>query len=469
MKQYYLAIDIGASSGRHILGCVENGAIQLEEIYRFSNGMKNFDGSLCWDTEALFADIKSGMKKCVEIGKIPVSVSVDTWGCDFVLLDSDGKMLGNAVGYRDSRTQGMDRQVYQHISEEKLYGRTGIQKLVYNTIYQLMAIKQQSAKHLEQADVMLMIPDYFNYLLTGKKSAEYTVCTTGQLVNIETKDWDYELIDLLGYPKHIFPQIKMPGTILGNLIPDVQAEVGFDCQVIMTASHDTASAVMAVPALNLDAAYISSGTWSLLGVELLQANNSQESMKSNFTNEGGYDYRYRFLKDIMGLWLIQCIRQELGNRYSFAQLCELAEKEKGFPSRINVDDECFFAPESMITAVKDFCAATAQRVPESPGELAAVVYQSLAESYAATLNQLEKITGKNYDVIHIVGGGSNADYLNKLTANSTKKTVYSGPAEATAIGNLIVQMIENNEFENLQKARECVRKSFSLKKFTPAK
>ena len=467
MNKYYLAIDIGASSGRHILGYMQDGIMQLEEVYRFSNGMQDIDGSKCWDADQLFADIKAGMKKCAEIGKVPVSVSVDTWGVDFMLLDKDGKRLGNAVGYRDGRTKGMDEEVGKYIDADALYARTGIQKQLYNTIYQLMAVKLQMPQLLEQAETLLMTPDYYHYMLTGKKAAEYTICTTGQLVSPVTKDWDYELIEMLGYPKHIFPEMKKPGTVLGNLTGEVQKEVGYDCQVIMAAGHDTASAVMAVPSMGLDSVYISSGTWSLMGVELPEANCSALSQKANLTNEGGYNYRYRFLKNIMGLWMIQSVRHEYEDKYSFAELCAMAEEVKAFPSRVDVNDDSFFAPDSMIGAIQDYCAAAGQPVPETPGEISTVVYQSLADSYGETVKEIEEITGKCYDAINIVGGGSNADYLNQLTANSTGKTVYAGPNEATAIGNLVAQMIEFGEFADLEAARKNIFKSFAVKTFEP--
>lgn len=467
MSKYYLAIDIGASSGRHILGYIQDGIMQLEEVYRFSNGMQDIDGSKCWDADQLFTDIKAGMKKCAEIGKVPVSVSVDTWGVDFMLLDKDGKRLGNAVGYRDGRTKGMDEEVGKYIDADALYARTGIQKQLYNTIYQLMAVKTQQPELLEQAETLLMTPDYYHYMLTGKKAAEYTICTTGQLVSPLTKDWDYELIEMLGYPKHIFPEMKKPGTVLGNLTEEVQKEVGYDCQVIMAAGHDTASAVMAVPSMGLDSVYISSGTWSLMGVELPEANCSRLSQKANLTNEGGYNYRYRFLKNIMGLWMIQSVRHEYDDKYSFAELCAMAEEVKAFPSRVDVNDDSFFAPDNMIQAIQDYCAAAGQQVPQTPGEISTVVYQSLADSYGETVKEIEEITGKCYDAINIVGGGSNADYLNQLTANSTGKTVYAGPNEATAIGNLVAQMIDFGEFADLEAARKNIFESFAVKTFEP--
>ncbi|MBP3609324.1 MAG: rhamnulokinase [Lachnospiraceae bacterium] len=465
MGNYYLAIDIGASSGRHILGYVEQGTMRLEEVYRFENGMKDVNGTKCWDVEELFASIKAGMKRCKELDKIPVSVGVDTWGVDFVLLDKDGSRIGEAVGYRDNRTRGMDEEVYKLISEEKLYERTGIQKQLYNTIYQLMAVKKQKQELLEEAETLLFMPDYFHYLLSGKKAVEYTIATTGQLVSPQTKDWDYELLDLLGYPKNIFPEMKKPGSVLGSLTEEVAAEVGFQCQVVLPASHDTGSAVMAVPSMGRETVYISSGTWSLMGVESTEAICNEASHKANLTNEGGYEYRYRFLKNIMGLWMIQSVRKEYDKKYSFAELCEMAEQEKEFPSRVDVNDDCFFAPDSMIQAIQKYCKDSGQKVPETPGEIAAVVYQSLAESYGQTVKEIEAITGKRYEAINIVGGGANADYLSQLTANSTGRTVYAGPTEATAIGNLVAQMIHAGEYESLEEARKAVFKSFAVKTF----
>lgn len=467
MANYYLAVDIGASSGRHILGHIEDGKMQLEEVYRFENGMKDIDGTKCWDADRLFIEIKAGMKQCKEIGKIPVSVGVDTWGVDFVLLDKEGNRLGQAVGYRDSRTEGMDEEVYKIISENDLYARTGIQKQMYNTIYQLMAVKKQHPEYLEQADTLLFMPDYFHYLLSGKKAVEYTIATTGQLVSPVAKDWDYELFDMLGYPRNIFPEIKMAGSVLGTLAKEVEEEVGFTCQVVLPASHDTGSAVMAVPSMGKETVYISSGTWSLMGVESLEAICNEASHEANLTNEGGYNYRYRFLKNIMGLWMIQSVRRDYNKQYSFAELCEMASQKKNFASRVDVDDQSFFAPDNMIEAIKEYCAKTEQTVPETPGEVATVVYASLAECYGRTVQQIEAITGKSYEAINIVGGGANADYLSQLTANATKKTVYAGPTEATAIGNLVAQMIDGGEYTSLEEARKNIFESFAVKTFEP--
>lgn len=465
MQKYYLAVDIGASSGRHILGTIEDGKISLEEIYRYENGMVNKDGHLCWDLGRLFAEIKNGLKKCKEMNKIPVSMGIDTWGVDYVLLDENNQVLGNTYGYRDKRTTGMDQKVYDFITEASLYERTGIQKQIFNTIYQLMAVKTQNPEHMEQADTLLLIPDYFNFLLTGNKLSEYTNATTTQLVNPDSKDWDYALIDKLGYKKEIFKQISLPKTTVGTFIQDIIDEVGFDCQVILPATHDTGSAVLSVPANDDDYLYISSGTWSLMGIESVKADCSKESKLANFTNEGGFDYRFRYLKNIMGLWMIQSVRHELNDSYSFAQLCELATKADGFKSRVDVNADEFLSPANMTEAIKKYCKDTNQEVPETVGEIAAVIYNSLSESYAEAVKELEALTGRSYSRIHIVGGGANADYLNELTAKTTKKAVYAGPTEATAIGNLLAQMLKAKDFETIEQARTCVFNSFQIKEF----
>ena len=463
MTKYYLAVDIGASSGRLILGHLENGKMELEEVHRFENGMVKKDGELCWEFDRLFQEIKTGLKKCKEIGKIPVSMGVDTWGVDFVLMDKDDKVLGNTVGYRDHRNEGMDEEVYKTISLEDLYARTGIQKAIFNTVYQLMAVKTKHPEYLEQAETMLHVPDYFHYLLTGKKTCEYTEATTGQLVNAETKDWDYELIDKLGYPRKMFQKLIMPGTSVGHFTEEVKAEVGFDVEVVAPATHDTGSAVLAVPANDDDFIYISSGTWSLMGIEREKADCSKKSCEMNFTNEGGYAGRFRYLKNIMGLWMIQSVRHEYDDKYGFAEICQMAEEAKDFPSRVDANDECFLSPESMIEEVKDYCRRTGQKVPETLGEIATVIYTSLAECYAKTAKELEEMTGRTFSRIHVVGGGSNAGYLNELTARATGKEVHAGPGEATAIGNITAQMLKAEEFKSIEEARTTIHESFGIK------
>ena len=461
MDRYYLAVDIGASSGRHMLASMKDGKMHLEEVYRFPNGMDDKNGTLCWDVDRLFTEIKNGLKKCKEIGKIPVSMAIDTWGVDYVLLDKDDRILGDTVGYRDSRTEGMDEKVYEVIPQDELYARTGIQKQIFNTVYQLMAVKESHPEYLEQAENILMIPDYFHFLLTGVKKNEYTNATTGQLVSPKTNDWDYELIEMLGYDPKMFRPVSMPGTVVGDFTEEVQKEVGFNCTVVLPATHDTGSAVLAVPTNDDDAVYISSGTWSLMGIERKEADCSMESMKANFTNEGGYDHRFRYLKNIMGLWMIQSVKKEFTEDLSFAQICEMASKET-IPSIVDCNDDCFLAPKSMIKAVRDFCSRTGQQVPETVGEISSVIYNSLAKCYGDTVQEIEEITGKKYSTIYVVGGGSNAGYLNELTAKYTGKKVSAGPSEATAIGNVIVQMLHDGIFKDLPEARTCVRESFDI-------
>lgn len=469
MEKYYLAVDIGASSGRHILGHLKNGKIELEEIYRFENGMDPKDGKLLWNVERLFGEILNGMKKCKELGKLPVSMAIDTWAVDYVLLDEKDQILGDTYGYRDHRTDGMDAEVAKILPEPELYARTGIQKQIFNTIYQLMAVEKKTPEVLKQAKTLLMLPDYFGFRLTGNKLSEYTNGSTTQLVDPHTYQWDKELIQSLGYPEDIFLPLQMPGTKVGNLLPQIQEEVGYDLEVVLCGSHDTASAVMAVPQTEGDGIYISSGTWSLMGIESLEPIITKEAAAANLTNEGGYDHRFRFLKNIMGLWMIQTVRHEHQDAWSFAQLCEMAEESRDFSSRVDVNDQSFLSPDSMIQAIRQYCQKTGQPVPETVGELAAVVYRSLAQSYGETVKELETIAGKTYDSIHIIGGGSNAAYLNQLTADATGKTVYAGPGEATAIGNLLAQMIHAGNLADLKEARQCVRDSFEIKTYVPAK
>jgi len=455
MQNYYLAIDIGASSGRHILGSVIDGKICLEEVYRFENGMEKVDGSLCWNTEKLFREIVNGMKKCKEIGKIPVSVGIDTWGVDFVLLDKEDKRIGNAVGYRDHRTEPMPAELDQMIPAQEMYERTGIQSQVFNTVYQLMALRKEHPEQLEKAESLLFTPDYYHFLLSGVKRQEYTIASTSMMLDVHKNIWDYDLIERLGLPKRLFTELQMPGTPVGKLRDEIRAEVGYDCMVVAPASHDTASAVAAVPSVEKDTLYISSGTWSLMGIESEKPNCSEECRLAGFTNEGGYNHRYRILKNIMGLWMIQSVRKEIGAGISYADLCENASKES-ISSLVNCNDVSFLSPDSMVEAVQSYCKKTNQQVPETLSEIACVIYNSLAHCYAVSLKEIESFTGKHYPCIHIIGGGSNATYLNELTAKYTGRKVIAGPGEATAIGNLICQMIYNQEFKALEEARKAI-------------
>ena len=479
---YYLAIDIGASSGRHILGHVADGRMVLEEVYRFDNLQIHKNGHDCWDMENLWNGIIGGLKACGAAGKIPVTIGIDTWGVDYVLLNEHDQVLGDAVAYRDSRNEGMDAEVSKYISPEDLYARTGIQKQPFNTIYQLMAQKLEHPEQVANAKRLLMVPEYLNFLLTGVKKSEYTIASTGSLLDAHKKDWDRELIGMLGLPADIFGELYMPGTVVGDLLPQIREEVGFNATVMLVAAHDTGSAFLAVPAKDDNAVYLSSGTWSLLGVENEKAITTEESRRANFTNEGGAWYRYRYLSNIMGLWMIQSVRRELngvsyvagkdnrvatGKKWSFPDLIAEAEKEEGFAAVVDVNSSCFLAPESMIQAIKDECARTSQPVPETVGQIMQCVYTSLSLCYRDAIHALEGLTGKHYTSINIVGGGCQDGYLNRRTAQATGLTVYAGPVEGTAIGNLLVQMIEAEEFVNLQAARNAICASFEIKEVNP--
>ena len=459
-RTYYLAVDIGASSGRHILSYTEDGVIRTEEIYRFKNGQKNDGGTLVWDTGELFRSIVEGMKKAKELGKIPSYMAIDTWGVDFVLINGRGKVVGKPVGYRDSRNDGMEKEVSKIISPGDLYRRTGIQFQRFNTIYQLAAVKKYHPEELGAAKKLLFIPDYFNYLLTGKAECEYTEASTSNLLSVGTGTWDRELIEMLGLPSHIFLDLKMPGTKIGRLRNEIAREIGYDLTVMHAASHDTGSAVLAVPTSSDDVAYLSSGTWSLLGVESMEPIVTDESMAANVTNEGGYDMRYRCLKNITGLWMIQSIRGECGGKYTFDELCGMAAEYGNTTCRVDVNDEMFLAPENMTEAVRK-----AMGKPDAPlGEVLATVYHSLADCYARTIKQISRVSGKKLSALHIIGGGSKDDLLNRLTAEACGIDVYTGPTEATAIGNLIAQMLGTGAFSSLAEARAAVAGSFDVKK-----
>lgn len=488
MANYYLAIDIGASSGRHILGHVEDGKMILEEIHRFDNRQLRKNGHDCWDIEHLWQGILEGLKACKAAGKIPVTVGIDTWAVDFVLLDKAGELLGDAVAYRDGRTAGADERVNKAVSPAALYARTGIQKQLFNTIYQLAALQAEHPQQLAEAESLLMIPDYFHYRLTGVKKQEYTNATSTNLVNAAGKCWDTELIRALGLPEKLFGELSMPGEVVGPLRPEIAEAVGFETTVVLPATHDTGSAFLAVPARDDQAVYLSSGTWSLLGVENEAPITSEESRAQNFTNEGGAWYRYRYLKNIMGLWMIQSIRRELNGvdyvagkekaewtldvragekQWSFPDLIAAARAAGEFASVVDANDDAFLAPASMIAAVQTACEQSGQPVPRTVGQLMQCVYRSLTLCYKNAIQDLSALTGKQYTSINIVGGGCQDMYLNQMTADTAGLPVFAGPVEGTAIGNLIIQMIQGGEFKDLSAARASIRKSFDIKEVLP--
>ena len=451
---YYLAIDIGASSGRHILGYIDNGRLKLEEIHRFENYITNQNGTLVWDIEHLVSEVKKGIAKCKEIGKIPCTVAIDTWGVDYVLLDESKQEILPAVSYRDSRTNSVINKVESIISAEELYLKTGIQKQNFNTIYQLY-VDYLTGK-LENANYFLMIPAYLSYKLTGIIKNEYTNATTTGMVIADTKQWDYEIIDKLSLPKHLFGTLDTPCTVIGNFTKEMQDYAGFDSTVIFAPSHDTASAVCACP-IDDNSVYISSGTWSLIGVESLNPIVNEKSMAANFANEGGIDYRFRFLKNYMGMWLFQNVKKNLNNEFSYDDMMRLAMQSKRF-EMIDTNAPDFLAPENMINAIRSYL-----KNESIPIEVVInSVYHSLAQSYKNAIDEIEKLAGKTIDNIFIVGGGSKDTYLNELTAQYTGKKVVTGLSEATATGNLLSQIMYDKKI-SLAQARDIVKISFDIK------
>ena len=458
---YYLAVDIGASSGRHILGKLENGKLELTEIYRFENGYEKQGEKLVWNIEKLFKNIVEGIKKCNDYGAIPYSIGIDTWGVDYALLDKNGNIIDEVYSYRDSRNNEGVKGVEEIIPFSELYQETGIQKASYNTIYQLYCDKISGK--LSKAKRILSVPDTLHYLLTGVMKNEYTHASTTGMLNAKTGTWSEMIIEKLGYPREIFGTIYPAGEISGHLKKEIQQEVGFDCLVVLPASHDTASAVMAVPSDSEFPLYISSGTWSLLGTELKAPVTDQKAYEFNATNEGGFGGTIRFLRNITGMWAIQSIKRELENKYGYQELMYLAMDEKDFDSIVDLNDERFLAPDSMINTIKDYCRETNQKVPENVGQVMNVVYRSLAGIYKDTIVKMEEVTGKTFDTINIVGGGSKDEYLNTLTKNYTGKRVIAGPTEGTAVGNLLSQAISSGEVKDLKEGRKIVTNSFKVK------
>lgn len=437
---YYLGVDIGASSGRHMLGHMEDGKLILEEMYRFENRIKKIHGKDCWDIDGLLEEVLTGIKACVKAGKQPVSMAIDTWACDFVLLDEAGKRLCDCVSYRDDRVDGMMEEAVTIMDQQTLYERTGIQFQKFNTLYQLMALQKEDPGILEHAAHFLMVPDYLVYRLTGKITNEYTNASTTQLVNARTQQWDEAILDAFDLPKDIFHSFTKPGSEIGLFTKEIQQQTGCQIMVKECATHDTASAYAS--AKISDEIILSSGTWSLLGTIIAQSDTTIQARLANFTNEGAFDGRYRFLKNIMGLWIIQEVRHALQDSYSFAQLVEEARLTTTPPALIDVNEERFLHPKDMIKEIQAYCQEHDQPIPVTPGELANCVYHSLALSYGQAIKELERLTNKRYNAVNIVGGGCKNQLLNELVAQYTNKNVVAGPDEATVIGNIRMQIQE---------------------------
>ena len=447
----YLAVDIGASSGRHIVAELVDGKLVLEEVYRFTNGADAKDGRLYWDTERLFREIVNGLKRAKEVGKQPDYMGIDTWAVDYVLIDESGKALPT-FSYRDKRGSEIKDKAHSVMTFEELYSRSGIQYQPFNTIYQLY--DDVLSGKMAKAKSFLMLPDYFNYLLTGVKKQEYTNATSTGMVNAKTHKWDEDIIKAFGFKAELFGELSQPSTVVGKFSESVSREIGYSATVLLPATHDTASAVLAAP-LKSAAPYISSGTWSLLGIECDEAHTDADSRKYNYSNEGSIDYQFRYQKNIMGLWMIQQARKEWNNAYSFAELVEMARKDTT-DITVDVNSDKFLAPESMLKAIYE------ETGEMSVGKTAYCIFNSLAKCYAQSIEELEKLLGKEYDTLNIIGGGCQNGLLNELTAKATKKRIFTGPTESTAIGNIIMQMIGAGELRDLRQARDVVRKSFKI-------
>ncbi|WP_078393579.1 rhamnulokinase [Shouchella patagoniensis] len=465
MNGYRLAVDIGASSGRVMAGRTDGDELDLIEVHRFRNSATLKAGHYCWDVDYLFNEIKYGIKTSCEMGFKPVSIGINTWAVDFVLLDEQDNRLTEAVSYRDARTDGIMEEVINTYGKAALYERTGIAFQPFNTLYQLLALKKLHPKTLAKAKSFLMVPDYLHFLLTGIKTNEYTNATTTQLVNAFSKRWDEDLIAGMGLPVKLFHDLKLPGTNIGPIKAELQRELGVKLDVIIPATHDTASAIVAVPEWQTSL-YISSGTWSLIGIENPFPICITKAMDDNFTNEGGINYRFRFLKNIMGLWMIQEVQRLLPEKWTYADLA-VASKKTNDISTVDVDQRRFLKPDHMIEEIQAACRETGQEVPTTAGELAKCIYVSLVASYEKAIKQIEQTVERRYEKIHIIGGGSQNGQLNQMLANRTNKTVIAGPSEATAIGNFLMQCISCGEIPSLEAGRALVKNSFKVMEYKP--
>ncbi len=481
MAKHFLAFDLGAESGRALLGILDNGKLTLEEKHRFPNPNGRMSGHLCWNLLGQWEHLKEGLRRTAASGygaadsnaKTLDGIGVDTWGVDFGLINKDDQVLGNPVMYRDSRTDGVMEEVFAKVGRRQVFDQTGTQFMQFNTLFQLYALKKSSPHLLESAETLLFMPDLFNYLFTGVRKAEFSFVSTSQMYDMRKKAWAKSLIESLGLPTRILPEVIPSGSVVGTLRADVAAECGSAVvPVIAPASHDTASAVAAVPAMAGEGnswCYISSGTWSLMGVELAEPIINDKSLKYNYTNEGGVGGTTRFLRNIMGLWLVQeCRRHWIkeGGEHTYAELTKMAEES---PSNVLIDPDHqpFLSPGNMVPKIDAFCSQSRQKPPGTHGEYVRCCLESLALTYRKTLEGLEDILGRSIDTIHIVGGGTQNELLNQMTADACGRRVVAGPVEATAIGNILVQAMAVGAVKSLDEARSIVRNSFEVKTYEP--
>jgi rhamnulokinase len=474
-RKVYLAIDLGAESGRVMAGIWSGRTLRLEEVHRFPNGPVALGGTLRWDILRLWAEIQRGLSLAAKkYGKAVVSVGADTWGVDFVLQSRNGEILGQPHHYRDARTNGIMEKAFRTVPRAEIFAQTGLQFMQFNTLFQLLATKRKTPELLDSAKRLLFIPDFLHWALCGSTVAEFTIASTSQCLDPKTRSWARGLLRKFGLPTSILPDIVQPGTRLGKLRPDLVERTGLSgVEVVAPPSHDTASAVAGVPTANTGRsnwAYISSGTWSLMGVEAAGPSLSARTSEINLTNEGGVDGTIRLLKNIMGLWLVQQCKRSFdakGVRREYADLARLASEAQPLRSVVNPDDSRFLNPPDMPRAIQDYCRESKQPVPRTEGELVRCAYESLALKYRQVLGWLEELAGNRIEVIHIVGGGSQSGILNQFTADACQRPVITGPIEATAMGNLLVQVRADGELSSLAEMRQVVRKSSEVKTYEP--
>ena len=472
MKQYqFLAFDLGATSGRSVIGTLCNGKVEIRELTRFPNGIVELHGKFYWNLLGLYEYLKEGLVACAREGVTPDSIGVDTWGVDVVPIGKDGSILGMPRAYRDPYTEGAQESFFEIVPREEVYNKTGIQFMNFNTLFQIFAAVKEGYTPIIEAKRLLFIPDALSYMLTGKEICEYTIASTSQILNPRTSVLEESLLKAAGVDANIFPEIKLPGCVIGTLTDALAEETRIGkVNVVAVAGHDTASAVAAVPAENERFAYLSSGTWSLMGIETKEPIISEESFRYNFTNEGGVDGTTRFLKNICGMWILEQCRKEWareGKEYSYPEIVEMAHSAEPFVSFINPDDASFANPKSMLRAIEEFCVRTGQPVPQSDKQIVRTIFESLALRYREVLEILESMAPFEIDVLHIIGGGAKNALLNQFTANAIGKRVVAGPSEATAIGNIMMQAVAAGAVSSLAEARQIIRASIVTEEFLP--
>lgn len=469
--RHFFAVDLGATSGRTILGTLSDGKMEMKEVTRFANPIIETGGHCYWDIYALYLEIVKGLKKMAQEGVAIESIGIDTWGVDFVMVGKDGAFLRNPYCYRDPHTVGAPEEYFTHIPRERVYELTGIQFMNFNSLFQLSTLHRNHCSALEAADKILFVPDALSYMLTGEMVTEYTIASTSQILNPRTKEMEKELLDVVGVKKEQFARFVFPGEKIGTLTPEVQKLTGLGAvPVIAVAGHDTASAVAAVPARNERFAYLSSGTWSLMGIEVKDAIINKDSFEKNFTNEGGIEGTTRFLKNICGMWLLEQCRREwsaAGNDYSYPELIAAAEAAPAFRSIINPDAPCFANPASMIEAIRNYCRLTGQPEPQSHGELTRCIFESLPLRYQQVFGYLQEMAPFPIECLHVIGGGSRNNLLNQNTCNAVGVPVLAGPSEGTAIGNIMIQAKAAGDVSDITAMRALIASSIELGSFTP--